>query len=101
MAVRMVVALVVLADEVNTVVSAIWTVHYGVDLMGGWHCIVKNEAWVMVILDQHYWAVHAVVERSIVGYCADPAKPRFCPSGLGPRTFGCRHVRIVANQCRW
>lgn len=73
-AVRVVVAFVVLSQEVDTVVAAIGRSDQGVDMMGRRNLVVENDPRMMVKLDQNDGAVDPIVERTTVARRAHPRK---------------------------
>ena len=66
--------LVMLSEEIHTVVTAVWRANKGVDVITGRHDIVERNARMMIELDQHDGAMDLVVEGTIIGYRAHPGK---------------------------
>ena len=66
--------LVMLPEEIDTVVTAVWRADKGVDVITGGHGIVERNARMMIELDQHDGAMDLVVEGTIIGYRAHPGK---------------------------
>lgn len=54
--------LVVLTQEIGTVVTAVRGAHDGVDVMTAGSLVVDHHPGMVVELDQDHWAVHPVVE---------------------------------------
>ena len=66
--------LVMLAEEIDTVVTAVWRANKGVDVITRGHDIVEGNARMMIELDQHDGTMDPVVEGTIIGYRAHPGK---------------------------
>lgn len=66
--------LVMLPEEIDTVVTRVWRANKGVDVITRGHDIVERNARMMIELDQHDGAMDPVVEGTIIGYRAHPGK---------------------------
>jgi NhaP-type Na+/H+ and K+/H+ antiporter len=67
---------VVLAQQVEAVIVAIWRSHNGVDVEFGWLRIDQEHASVVVELNESHWALHPIIEWTILCKSTDPAKMR-------------------------
>ena len=74
--------LVVLAQQVEAVIVAIWRPHDGVDVEFGWLRIGQEHAGVVVKLNECHRALHPIIEWTILGKSADPAKMRILEMAL-------------------
>jgi hypothetical protein len=65
---------VVLPQQVEAVIVAIWRPHDGVDVEFGWLRIGQEHTGVVVELNESHRALHPIIECTILGKSADPAK---------------------------
>lgn len=68
--------LVVLAQQVEAVIVTIWRPYDGVDVEFGWLRIGQEHASVVVELNECHRALNPIIEWTILGESADPAKMR-------------------------
>jgi hypothetical protein len=66
--------LVMLAEQIVTVVAAVWRVDDAVNVIARWHDIVERDARMVIEHDEHDRALDPVVEGAIIGDRADPGE---------------------------
>ena len=70
----MVEPLVMLAEQIQTVVAAVWRADNGVNVIARWHGIVERDAGMVIELDEHDRAMDPVAEGAIIGDRTHPGE---------------------------